>query len=71
MTTMPTINAKGTPPIELLEQYELAITAMHSAISTVAAVAPDAGDYRWPSCPHRSLHSRRTNIVIASRGLRA
>jgi hypothetical protein len=55
MTTMPTINAKGTPPIELLEQYELAINAMRSAISTVAAAAPNARDYQVANRPAEML----------------
>ena len=55
MTIMPIINEKGTPPIELLAQYELAIAAMRSAVSTVAATAPDARDYQAGKRPAEKL----------------
>ena len=69
MVTMPTINHNGTSLVELLEQYELAIAGLRSAISTLAAAAPNARDYQLGT-PARSS-GRRTNIVIASRGWRA
>ena len=46
MVTMPTINHKGTSLVELLEQHELAIAGLRSAISTLAAAAPNARDYQ-------------------------
>ena len=46
MVTKPTVNPNGTSPGELLEQHELAISGLRSAISTLAAAAPNCRDYQ-------------------------
>jgi hypothetical protein len=43
---MPAIDLNGTSPVELLEQHELAIAGLWSAISTLAATAPNARHYQ-------------------------
>jgi len=55
MVTMPTINDNGTSLVELLEQHELAIAGLRSAISTLAAAAPNCASIRVSRVPHQAV----------------
>ena len=61
MVTMPTINHNGTSLVELLEQHELAIAGLRSAISTLAAAAPNARDLSDPKAGIVRAGAERTS----------
>jgi hypothetical protein len=65
MVTMPTINHNGTSLVELLEQHELAIAGLRSAISTLAAAAPNARNYqtRNPGTFERAQNEHRDRLA--------
>jgi hypothetical protein len=68
---MPAIDLNGTSPVELLEQHELAIAGLWSAISTLAATAPDArhyparkpGTFQQAQAEHRDRLARLESVM--------